>query len=807
MARQVIAILIIFLVSIALSVHPSTAQLSAGFIENRGQVDPQVLFYSSGSGATVYLTAEAIVLDLREQEPEHETGGEALADIDRHGPRGILGRVEEEAAPRRGCAIWVRFEGANPSPLIEAREELPGKYNFFLGIDPAKWRTEVPAFREVVSRDVWPGVDLIWRIERGELVYEVLSLRQADQELVRFRHEGVEAVVERHDGSALLETPVGRLVEMRPAQGDGVGGFRLINQEDRDSAGSRESDDPSDLLFSTFLGGSSFDQGYALSLDPSGNPVVTGYAYSSDFPTTPGAYDESHNGSYDVFVAKLDASGSSLLWSTFLGGSLSDRGYALSLDPSGNPVVTGRTESSDFPTTPGAYDESYNGGDDVFMAKLNATGTSLLWSTFLGGSADDLGRALSLDPSGNAVVTGYTDSSDFPATSGAYDESYNGGYNDGFVAKLDATGTSLLWSTFLGGSADDLAKALSLDASGNPVVTGETWSYDFPTTPGAYDESFNGGHVDAFVVKLDASGSALIWNTLLGGNKWDQGYSLCLDPLGNPVVAGRTQSSNFPTTPGAYDSSYNLFDDGFVAKIDGSGSSLLWSTFLGGNSTDFLNALFLDPSGNPIVTGGTASPNFPTTPGAYDESQNLSFDVFVTKLNVTGSALLYGTYLGGSDGDEGSALFFDPSGNLVVMGSTYSPEFPTTAGAYDESHNGDDDVFVAKLDISGTTGIEGPGEDTGIPLAFALEQNHPNPFNPQTVIGFSLSEGTFVSLKVYNLRGALVRVLLESEYPAGRHEVFWNGENDHRVEVSSGIYFYQLTTSEGTFRRKMLLAR
>ena len=332
------------------------------------------------------------------------------------------------------------------------------------------------------------------------------------------------------------------------------------------------------LLASTYLGGSngtSGDFGYALALDTSGNVYVTGQTTSSNFPTTSGAYDTSYNSSgdgyADVFISKLDSGLTSLLSSTYLGGSeANDEGRSLFLDTSGNVYVTGWTYTTDFPTTSGAYNTSSNGKSDVFASKLDGELTILLASTYLGGSGYDGSYSLTLDTSGNVYVTGYTESSDFPTTSGAYDTSYNGrGTDNGdvFVSKLDSGLTSLLASTYLGGSSGDSGNSLALDTSGNVYVLEYTESSDFPTTSGAYDTSFNGDY-DVFVSKLDSRLTSLLASTYLGGSSGDSSNSLALDTSGNVYVPGYTESTDFPTTSGAYDTSYNGNGDVFVSKLD-----------------------------------------------------------------------------------------------------------------------------------------------------------------------------------------------------------------------------------------------
>ncbi|RKX62260.1 MAG: hypothetical protein DRP41_07475, partial [Thermodesulfobacteriota bacterium] len=299
--------------------------------------------------------------------------------------------------------------------------------------------------------------------------------------------------------------------------------------------------------------------------------------YSSDYPTTSGAYDESHNGYYDVFVSRLNSSLSSLLSSTFIGGSDDEYGYSIALDRGGNVYITGETYSSDYPTTSGAYDESFNGDEDVFVSRLNSSLSNLLSSTFIGGSSYDYGYCIALDGGGNVYITGETESSDYPTTSGAYDESFNGD-DDVFVSKLNSSLSTLLASTFIGGSGGDYGYSITLDGSGNVYVTGYTKSSNYPTTSGAYDEGYNGGS-DVFVSRLNSSLSTLLASTFIGGSDDDRGYCIALDRGGNVYITGYTHSSDYPTTSGAYNESYNGGGDVFVSRLNSNlskVSSLPW---------------------------------------------------------------------------------------------------------------------------------------------------------------------------------------------------------------------------------------
>jgi hypothetical protein len=391
------------------------------------------------------------------------------------------------------------------------------------------------------------------------------------------------------------------------------------------------------LVYATFLGGSSGDGGYPIAVDGAGSACVTGWTGSSDFPTTVGAFDTSHNGYIDAFVVKLNADGTGLAYATFLGGSDQDASYGIALDGPGSAYVTGDTGSSDFPTTPGAFDTSYNGDDDAFVVKLNADGTGLVYASFLGGSKGEDSWAIAVDGAGSAYVTGDTESSDFPATPTAFDTSFNGGMTDAFVVKLNADGTGLAYATFLGGSGGgEWGCAIAVDSMGNAYVTGDTGSWwDFPTTPGAFDTSHN-GEVDAFVVKLNADGTGLAYATLLGGSDWDTGKAIAVDGVGSAYVAGYIKSSDFPTTVGAFDTSYNGgYRDAFVVELSTDGTELVYATFLGGSDDDGGCAIAVDGVGSAYVTGFTKSSDFPITPGAFDTSHN-SEDAFVVKLAMKG---------------------------------------------------------------------------------------------------------------------------------------------------------------------------
>lgn len=463
------------------------------------------------------------------------------------------------------------------------------------------------------------------------------------------------------------------------------------------------------LIYSTYMGGSGNERAPAIAVDGSGSVYLVGTTRSSDLPLTAGSFDSTLNGGDDGFVAKLNAGGTALVYSTYLGGTGDDLALAVAVDTAGSAYVAGTTSSPGFPVTPGAFDQTLNGAADIFLAKVSSSGGALVFSTFVGGSVNDVAEAVAVDSAGNAYLAGYVDSTDFPTTPGAFDTTKTVLDRDATVLKLDASGASLIYSTFLGGSGSDLGFGIAVDASGAAYVAGATGSTDFPTTSGAFDTSPNGVD-DVFVAKLNPAGSALSYATYLGGDSWDDARSIAVDPAGGAYVTGSTQSTSFPTTPGAFNTTGAFGQRTFVTKLNATGSSLAYSTYLTGDNGGGVGfGIAADGAGNAYVTG-IAAFGFPTTPGAFDQTPNGSgSDAYVTKLAPNGGSLVFSTLIGGEVRADASAsgvdIAADATGNVYVVGSTDARNFPTTAGAFQSTTGGDRDVFITKLDPSGTAAI------------------------------------------------------------------------------------------------------
>jgi hypothetical protein len=452
------------------------------------------------------------------------------------------------------------------------------------------------------------------------------------------------------------------------------------------------------LVYSTYLGGSGMEVGRDIAVDGAGTAYVTGETYFGDFPTTAGAVQTTYAGEFDAFVTKLDATGSGLVYSTYLGGSDSDFAVRIAVDGAGSAYVTGFTRSTDFPTTAGTAQTTHAGEFDAFVSKLDSTGSGLVYSTYLGGSDTDVGFGVAVDGAGSAYVMGYTASTDFPTITGAAQITSAGGSFDAFVSKLDSTGSGLVYSTYLGGSDTDVGRGIAVDGAGSAYVAGYTASTNFPTTAEAA-QTTHGGVFDAFVTKLDATGSALVYSTFLGGNGSDGGLDMALDDVGSAYVTGETHFGDFPTTAGAVQTTRAGEFDAFVTKLDATGSGLVYSTYLGGSDTDVGRGIAVDGVGSAYVAGYTRSTDFPTTAEAVQTTHGGGvYDAFVTKLDATGSGLVYSTYLGGSDYDAGEGIAVG-TGSAYLTGDTNSTNFPTTARATQTTYAGSGDAFVAKLEF------------------------------------------------------------------------------------------------------------
>ena len=668
---------------------PRQEPSSLYFEENRGQFDDAVRYVVRGEKESTFLTTTGVVYAL---------------SIDSNGSS--------------GTAVYMNLLGVSKNAIYSGVGPSTHSTNFLKGSDRTNWIIGAPNYTKVQVSDVALGSSMIWRgSQTGELQCDI-KIEPGKKEVVDLMWEikGANNVDITKEGDLKIHTDHGEIHQRSPRIHETSGlsvslasRFVLLKSVDasviRVGIEPKEYDLPSaaaftpdavygGLAYSTYLGGSGTDNGNAIDIDHFGNAYVAGKTRSIAFPSTPGTFDPSFNNEFDVYVTKLNATGTALMYSTFIGGGANDECYGIATDSDGNAYVTGLTGSVGYPTTPGAYQTTFAGSGAMFVTKLNPTGTALVYSTFVGQAT---GYDIAIDDERNAYVIGGAGAG-FPTTPGAFDSTFNGGF-DAFVSKISAVGNQLVYSTYLGGAQNDLGRAIAIDSDGNAYATGYTQSSNFPVTTGAGDTSFNGGF-DGFVTKLNSNGAQMIYSTFLGGSFTDQIHGIAVDSGSDVYVAGNTDSSNFPVTSGAFDTSLNGFqDDVFVSKINSTGNQLLYSTFLGGTDIDEGRGLTIDESGNAFITGWSMSTNFPTTAAAFDPVQNGQADVFLTQINVSGSQLIYSTFIGGNGADEGDEVALDPLGNAYIAGTSIFSSYPTTLGAFDTTYNGEADIIVAKLKI------------------------------------------------------------------------------------------------------------
>ncbi|HYW47671.1 MAG TPA: SBBP repeat-containing protein, partial [Bryobacteraceae bacterium] len=669
-------LLIVWIATCAvLAANPAGDTVPLVFIANRGQAPATVRFMAKGSGLTAFFSPE-------------------------------------EALFRMGDAfVRVQFAGARPGVEVEGLERQPGEANFLIG-PQEEWRLGVPLYGGVVYRELYPGIDMVYGGRRQDLKSEFLVAPGADPARIQLRYVGTDELRIDESGALVIvlggrnagrelreQAPV--LYQQRDGQrvpvdgrftlSGGVVGF-IVNDYDADLP---LIIDPV-LSYSTLLGGSSSDAATALAVDASGSAYVAGFTASYDFPTA--SPEQNFNaGGNDAFVAKLNPSGNGLIYSTYLGGQGDDRAYGIAVDASGAAYLTGSTASSNFPVVH-ALQSKLAGAKNAFVAKLSPAGNSLVYSTFLGGSASDTGNGIAVDGSGNAYVVGDTTSLNFPA--GGLQKA-NGGGQDAFVAKVGANGGTLVYSSYLGGANDDHGAAIAVDSGGTAYITGSTWSTNFPVA-NAWQGAIGGGQ-DAFVARFSANGNSLLFSTYLGGSGGSLGYpesgnGIALDGQGNAYIAGATPSGNFPVL-NAFDSFLSGSSDAFVAEMNASGV-LVYSTYLGGTGMDTANAIAVDAVGNAYVVGQTVSSDLPVT-GAFQAAYGGDYDAFAGRLSPAG-ALVWLSYLGGSAADTATAVALDPAANVYIAGWTLSSNFPVL-NAYQSANGGNYGAFVAKV-ASGAAG-------------------------------------------------------------------------------------------------------
>jgi hypothetical protein len=688
------------------------------FEANHGQVDDQVKFLARGKGYTLFLTPTESVMVLQQRE----------ATGQKNALTGNLTALQEPA-PIKQSVVRMKLEGANPSPIIDSMEPLPGIVNYFIGNDPAKWRTKIPTYAKVQYKEAYPGIDLAYYGNQGKLEYDFIVAPGADPNQIKLAFEGASEIKVAASGDLLLTTALGYVRLQKPivyqVETDGhktlVAGNYIASPQSLNAVqiqlaaydhGKALVIDPV-LDYATYLGGSSGDANPDIAADAAGNAYISGFTNSLNFPVTPGAFDSTFNA---IFVAKVNPTGTTLLYATYLGGTGNDPGNnKIAVDAAGQAYVAGPTSSTDFPVTPGAFQTSLNCPAppncslDGYVTKLNATGSALVYSTYIGGSGGDFLYGIAVDGSGNAYITGDFRSNNFMITPGAFSATTVGG----FLAKINPAGTGLVWSTRLAVSSSALyiGRGVALDSFGNAIVIGQAQGTIAPLVNPA--QSVPGGGADAAVWKFNPAGSVLLFSTYLGGTQLEQGFNVAVDSMNDIYVTGQTTSLNFPTTPGAFRTTNSGEYDIFVTKLSGAGA-ILYSTYLGGSGDDcFISScdIGVDASGQAYISADTESSDFPVQ-NAIDSTYNGARDAVLSVFKEDGSGLTSSTFLGGPVQEGRVNLAVLPSGTAFLAGNT-RVSFPVTPGVFQPiPGGGSDEIFIVRISNRPTANA---GPDQSVP--------------------------------------------------------------------------------------------
>jgi hypothetical protein len=686
------------------------------FTLNVGQWDSTVLARGSLSGMTIWVTREGVYYQFTRFVPSVENLIEAVFG----GKATVISEAEigEGLGDLESVFIRVGFRDCNSDFEVDGDGLLSCRSNYFLGNDPSRWRTDVPAFSALTLVNIYDGIDIRYYCRDGKFEYDLLVSPGADLAQVRICYEGVEACGLDQDGNLVLSCPWNTVIETIPsvfqpgAAESKLLSARFVLVSNNIVGFAVEGDYEEELAlivdpqigYSSYLGGSAMDEGRAVCVSyemevEENRAVYAGYTSSADFPTV-SPLDGTLN-SEDAFISKVTGDGSTLVFSTYFGGTSQERCWDAEMAANGDIVLVGHTGSLDFPTV-NAYDDTYNGpsGDpfhaigDVFVTRINSEGNALVYSTYLGGSLFDRAWGLGLAPGGAAVLTGETRSPDFP-TQNPYQANLAGDTVDAFLSVLSAAGDQLLYSTYLGGGEVDRGKDAGSHADGQAYATGETNSSDFPVL-NAYQATI-GGNSDIFVAHADYNTGTFQFATFVGGGGHERGDGIDLSASGDIYVAGYTSSFNFPTM-NAYDDSRGGWSDAFVIKLSPDGQNLLYGTFIGGSDSEYgYGGVELDLQGDMHLCGSTYSIDFPLA-FPFDSTLDGNADGWYAELSADGSQLLQSTYLGGSNFDLAGALAVDQDGAAYLTGETNSTDFPTV-NAFSTSFGGPlYDAFAMKIE-------------------------------------------------------------------------------------------------------------
>lgn len=711
------------------------------FTENKGQWEAKILYKLRLNTGALFLESNRLTYHFISEEDIQKFAHVHVDEFD--DPILPIENDTTSQFPVRHHAFYVNFKNANPHPKLLSAKPFEGIYNFFLGNQPEKWASKVSSFNEITYQSLYPGIDLIFGENEGHLKYEFVLQAGANPNNIALEFEGIDKIYIQNQ-KLYYTTSVNVIEELRPYSYQIIDGKKKevaslfsLQQQTVSFQFPNGYDNRYPLIidpvvvFSSYTGSLADNFGFTATYDESGKAHIGGIARGAGYPTTPGAFQSNYAGGViqgnfeigfdaDMAISKFTEDGTSLIYSTYIGGSTNDQPHSLVIDKDSNLVILGRSNSVNFPVSVNAFDPTPNGVFDIVVVKLNKDGSALIGSTYVGGSAndgvnmfenpfltgsikynyaDDSRSEIIVDDSSNIYIAASTNSSNFPITQGAYQTSLSGG-QDACVMKFNSDLSQLFWSTFLGGNNDDAAYSLVLDKSGNIITCGGTNSINFPITSGTLNSTFQGGRADGFVTKLNNSGSTILQSTYIGTNAYDQNYFVQLDGDENIYLLGQTEG-NFLITPGTYN---NNNSGQYIIGLSPNMSIVRFSTRIGANDgfpdispTAFLvdncRNIYLAGWGAQIISGATiGTAGLPTTPDGFQLTTDNN-DFYFMVLSENASQLLYGSFFGGTQSSEhvdGGTSRFDKNGVMyeaVCAGCGGFNDFPTTPGVVSNTNN------------------------------------------------------------------------------------------------------------------------
>ncbi len=717
----------------------STGAERLSFIANEGQYDQSVRFRADAGPTTLWFTDNAIFYQLTKTEPEDIFDANDASSVNTHSPRNEHFQL-----------VKVSLQNSLPNPLITGSDKQTAVHNYFIGNTPENWHANVPLYSTITYAKVYPGIDLVYYGTNEYVEYDFRIEPGANPSDIQLTYEGIQGLSVTKDGELAVQTALGTVIEGRPVvfqtnkkgKRTDIRSEYVLKSANTISFKIGHGYDPKLPLtidpvirFSTFLGGTANDFGRNVAVNTTRNAFVVGYTAASNFPVQAawdGTFAGGGSGSYDAFLSKFSNDGDSLIFSTFFGGATGeDKAFSVDIATNGRATVTGSTGSTDFPTA-NPFQGSNGGGIDAFVVQFSVNGDTLRLGTYLGGTGTDEGIDIALNSSNLIHVAGYTLSSNFPLMV-AYDNSL-GGTRDGFVTKFSAPGATLAFSTFLGGSLTDDLYGIAIDKTNNIYVAGSSTSNDFPKI-NAYDSSFNGGtgSGDIVVAKFASAGGTPTYSTYIGTSGDEAALDIAVDTLNRPYICGYTSSASYPLTNAA-DTTFQGSFEGIVTRLSSSGTSLSYSTFLGGSANDFVNSIAVDNFGQTYVTGNTTSASGFPLADAFQSTLLGTGDAFITCLNLAGNGYVYSTLLGGQFQDFGYGIAIDVSTDSMayVTGYTGSGNFPLL-NPFQNILGGSSDAFLTAISttpyICFDSDQDGYG-DPGHPENECPTDNCPSDSNP-----------------------------------------------------------------------------